>query len=170
MSYQPPLPPGPGPHAFYGQSTQGAPVPYGAHPAYLGMPAPAQQPSGLNPWLAGLIGAGAGALLTVMAMTLLPMLFFGLAMGGGFMDEEGFMGPPTGRVAVEPGGGVSGVALAGALEGNDDFYYEDVTCPETVRVATDVTAICSGDDGFEDLRIVVVFEGTGGQFATADLW
>lgn len=185
MSQQYPPPTGPGPYAgpphhgagnpyagppHLGPPHPGAPSPYAGPPAYLGLPAPAPQRQGFSPVLAGFLGALGGAVLTVVAMTVLPMLFFGLAMGGGFMEEGELMGPPSGRVVVEPDGGVGGVALADALEDDDDFFYEDVTCPDTTRVATDVTTICEGGDGFEELRIVVVFDGTDGRFRTADLW
>ncbi|WP_404384739.1 hypothetical protein LL946_03265 [Knoellia locipacati] len=164
-------PPGQGaPNPYAGPPGQGAPNPYAGPAAYLGVPAAAPQRQGFSPVLAGFLGALAGACLTVIAVTVIPMLFFGLAMGGGFMEEDGFMGPPSGRVVVEPDGGVSGVVLADALEDGGDFYYEDVTCPDTARVATDVTTICDGGDGVENLRIVVVFEGSEGQFRTADLW
>ncbi|MFC7486374.1 hypothetical protein ACOCJ7_14100 [Knoellia sp. CPCC 206453] len=176
MSYQPPLPPGPGPgpgagygpgpHAYYGQPTQGAPPPYGAHPAYLGMPSPAPQSTGLNPWIAGLIGVICGGVLTVIGMTVIPMILFGFLLGGP-MGDEGFMEGPH-SVTVAADGSVSGVALADALE--DGEWYEDMTCPNTATVATDVTTICEGTDGFADLRVVVVFRGTDGRFGTADLF
>ncbi|CAN7328090.1 DUF3824 domain-containing protein [Knoellia sp. LjRoot47] len=180
MSQQYP-PSGQGPYAgpppywvqsrYAGPPPSGAPDPYAGPPAYVGMSAPPARGGGLNPWLAGLAGAGVGAVLTVIAMTVLPMLFFGLVLGGGFMGDEGFMGgPPTGRVAVGPDGSVTGEALAEALVRDDDFYYEEVSCPATAKVATDETTICEGNDGVEDLRIVVVFDGTDGTFATADLW
>ncbi|MFW5469156.1 hypothetical protein ACOCJ4_03830 [Knoellia sp. CPCC 206435] len=155
---QPSYPPHPGP----------PPHPYAGHPAYgFPPPPPAPQP-GLNPWVAGVIGALVGGVLTVVATTLLPMIFFGLMMGaGGFMDE-GFMGPERGQVAVTADGSVSGVVLADDLE--DAPWYEDVTCPDTTAVGTDVTTICSGNDGVDDLRIVVVFRGTEGEYGTADLW
>ncbi len=183
MSYQPPLPPGPGPgpdpatgpgygpgpHAYYGQPTQGAPPPYGTHPAYLGMPSPAPQSAGMNPWIAGLLGAIAGGVLTIIGTTLIPMLFFGLFMaaGSGGAFDEGFIDGPQ-RVTVAADGSVSGTALAQALE--EAEWYEDMTCPDTAKVATDVTTICRGSDGFEDMRVVVIFEGSGGKFSTADLF
>ena len=143
------------------------PHPYAGHPAYLFPPPPAR-PAGMNPWVAGLIGALVGGALTVVATMVLPMIFFGLMMGaGGVMDEE-FMGPERGQVVVASDGSVSGVVLAEDLE--DAPWYEDVTCPDTTAVRTDATTICSGNDGFEDLRIVVVFRGTDGEYGTADLW
>lgn len=168
LSYQPPLPPGPGPggpHAYYGQPTQGAPPPYGVHPAYAGMPSPPQS-SGLNPWIAGLIGVFIGGFMAVVASMLIPMIFFGFLMGGPFGDE-GFMETPD-RVAVAPDGSVSGVALAEVLEKSE--WYEGMTCPNTAKVGTDVTTICEGSDGFEGMRVVVVFRGTDGRFAAADLY
>jgi len=158
----------PGPQSPYAAPYAGT---YAGPPAYLGMPAPAPQAHGLNPWVAGLIGAGVGAVLTVIAMTVLPMLLFGFAFGA-MGGEDGFLGgPPSGRVAVQPDGTVSGESLAAALEDSDgDFFYEDVTCPATPKVATDETTICEGNDGFTDMRIVVVFDGSNGKFSTADLW
>lgn len=167
MSYQQPPPgPGPGPYAPYGQPTQGGPPPYGAHPAYLGMPSPAPRSSGLNPWVAGLIGVFVGGIGAMVLSFLLPMLFFGLLMGGG-LGEEGFPGGPQ-NVTVAADGSVSGVALAEVLE--EAGWYDDMTCPGTPKVATDVTTICEGDDGFADLRVVVVFQGSNGRFSTADLF
>lgn len=153
------FPPNPGGHQ---QS------PYAGHPACLGHPASTAQPSGLNPWVAALLGGVTGAILTVIFTTVVPMLFFGLLMGGGMLGDDGFMGAPQGTVAVAPDGSVSGAALAEAVDGV--AYYEDVTCPGTVKVATDATTICEADDGFEDLHVVVVFDGTDGRFSTADLW
>ena len=172
MSYQPPLTPGPGPgpQAYYGQATQGGPPPYGAHPAYAGMPSPATRSSGLNPWVAGLIGMLIGGIGAMALSFLLPMIFFGLFMGAGFggaFDEEGFMGGPQ-RVTVAADGSVSGTALAEALE--EAEWYQGMTCPDTAKVATDVSTICEGNDGFSGMRVVVVFEGTDGRFSTADLY
>lgn len=167
----PPTPAGPPPHpGGYLPHPSAYQNPYAGHPAYAVPPAPAPQPAGLNPWVAGLLGFLIGGFLTFVATMVLPMLFFGFLIGGPFGGEfeEGFMGPPGGRVVVAADGSVSGVALAEELEGV--AYYEDVTCPETAKVATDVTTICEGDDGFEGLRIVVVFDGTDGRFSTADLW
>ena len=73
-------------------------------------------------------------------------------------------------VEVGADGSVGGEALAEALEDEGDYYYEDVSCPATARVATDVTTICRANDGMDDLRVVVVFEGDDGRFRTADLW
>lgn len=99
----------------------------------------------------------------------LPMIFFGIIMGGGFAEgfDEGPMGGPQ-RVTVSADGSVSGGALVAALEESD--WYQDMTCPDTAKVATDVTTICRGRDGFEDLRVVVVFRGSDGEFSTADLF
>ena len=179
MSYQPPLPPGPGPghgygpgfdngpHAYHGQPTQGGPSPYGAPPAYLAMPSPTPPSAGLNPWIAGLIGVICGGVLTIIGMTVIPMILFGFLLSGP-MGDEGFMGGAPSRVTVAADGSVSGTALAEALE--DAQWYEDMTCPNTAQVATDVTTICEGSDGFDDLRVVVVFRGTDGRFGTADLF
>lgn len=184
MSYQPPLPPGPGPapgqgngpgqgsgaFAPYGPPQQGAPPPYGAHPAYAGMPSPAPRSSGLNPWVAGLIGVLIGGIGAMVLSFVVPMIFFGLFMGAGFggsFDEEGFMGGPQ-RVTVAADGSVSGTALAEALE--EAEWYQGVTCPDTAKVATDISTICEGTDGFSGMRVVVVFEGTDGRFSTADLY
>ncbi|KGN33000.1 hypothetical protein N802_15520 [Knoellia sinensis KCTC 19936] len=150
----------------YTPPAQGGPPAYAGHPAYVGYPVPQPQSSGLNPWVAGLLGALAGAMLTFIGMTLLPILFFGLLMGGP-MGDEGFMGPPASRVDVAPDGSVSGLALAEALE---EGYYEDVTCPNTPKVGTDVTTICDANDGFANMRVVVVFRGTDGRFGAADLF
>ncbi|MFW5473911.1 hypothetical protein ACOCJ5_11440 [Knoellia sp. CPCC 206450] len=173
MSQQPhrPLPPGP-PHPPY---PGGYAAPYAVPPPYGYANPPAHTPrsSGFNPWAAGAIGVAVGMLLSFLGMTLLPMLVFGLAFGGfgGFGTfEEGFSGPPPGRVVVAADGSVSGEALAEALEDENDYYYEDVSCPSTTRVATDVTTICRANDGVDDLRVVVVFEGDEGRFRTADLW
>lgn len=179
MSHQPPLPPGrapaqaPGPAGSfvpYGPPPQGGPTAYGVHPAYAAVPAPTGQSGGLNPWLAGLIGVLIGGIGAMVLSFVLPMIFFGFLMGaggGGPFDEEGFMGGPQ-RVTVAADGSVSGAALAAALE--EAEWYEGMTCPDTARVATDVTTICRGSDGFEDLRVVVVFEGDSGEFGTADVF
>lgn len=168
---QPPhhsFPPGP-PHQPY---AGGYAAPYAVPPShgYAHPPALAPRSSGLNPWAAGAIGLVVGMFLTFVGMTVLPMLFFGLAFGGFGSFEEGFPSPPSGRVEVAADGSVSGEALAEALEDEGDYYYEDVTCPATARVATDVTTICRGTDGVDDLRVVVVFDGDDGRFRTADLW
>lgn len=141
--------------------------PYAGHPAYAGYPGPTPRSSELNPWIAALFGAMAGGFLTFLLMTLVPMLLFGFAMGGGPFGDEGFM-DTSGRVSVASDGSVTGAALAEALEDTD--WYERATCPDTAKVATDATTICEANDGFEDLRVVVVFDGTDGRFATADLW
>ncbi|WP_353951103.1 hypothetical protein V6K52_15875 [Knoellia sp. S7-12] len=172
MSYQSPLPPGPGhgpgPQAYYGQGAQGGPPPYGVHPAYAGMPSPAPRSTGLNPWVAGLIGVLIGGIGAMVLSFVLPMIFFGFLMGGPFGGDfdEGFMDGSQ-RVTVAADGSVSGAALADVLE---DDWYEDMTCPHTAKVGTDVTTICRGSDGIEDLRVVVVFRGTDGEFTMADLY
>ncbi|MEO7269254.1 MAG: hypothetical protein ABIW49_08630 [Knoellia sp.] len=122
----------------------------------------------MNPWVAGLLGVLAGGFLTVMGMTVIPMLLFGFLLSGP-MSDEGFMeGPPPQRVEVAADGSVSGIALAEALEGA--AWYEDMTCPSTAKVDTDVTTICEGNDGIDNMRVVVVFRGTDGRFGTADLF
>lgn len=140
--------------------------PYVGPPAYLGYASPAPQSSGMNPWVAGLIGVIIGGMGAILLSFLLPLIFFGLMMGSGFDDGE-FMDGPT-RVTVSSDGSVSGTALAQALD--DGGWYDDMSCPDTAKVATDVTTICTGTDGFDDLRVVVVFRGTEGRFSTADLF
>lgn len=177
MSFQPPLQPGtgpgqgPAPFDPYAHPPHGVPPPYGLQPAYVGMPSPAPRSGGINPWLAGLIGVLIGGIGAMVLSVVLPMIFFGALFGGlfgpGFDEGEGFMEGPQ-RVAVGADGSVSGVALAEVLE--EAPWYEDVTCPDTAGVATDVTTVCRGTDGFEDLRVVVVFEGSSGQFSTADVF
>lgn len=152
------------PHQPY--APYAVPPPYG----YAQPPVGSPRSTGLNPWAAGAIGVVVGMGLTFIGMTVVPMLFFGLAFGGFGSFDEGFPGPPSGRVEVAADGSVGGEALAEALEDEGDYYYEDVSCPATARVATDVTTICRGNDGVDDLRIVVVFEGDDGRFRTADLW
>lgn len=141
-------------------------APYAGPPAYVQYPPAAPQSTGLNPWVAGLIGVLVGGIGAMVLSFVLPLIFFGVLMGGDFADE-GFMGGPD-EVTVASDGSVSGVALAQALEGGE--WYEEMTCPDTTKVATDVTTICTGSDGFDDLRVVVVFSGSGGEFATADLY
>ncbi|EAP97222.1 hypothetical protein JNB_17168 [Janibacter sp. HTCC2649] len=120
----------------------------------------------MNPWVAGLLGAFGGVVLTVIGMTVIPMLLFGFLLSGP-MGDGGFMESSPQRVTVAADGSVSGTALAEALESG---WYEDMTCPNTAEVATDVTTICEGSDGVDPMRVVVVFRGTDGRFGTADLF
>lgn len=121
----------------------------------------------MNLWLAGGLGVVIGGLLGVLLAWLLPMLFFMVLGFGAFGPVDGPMTSPS-RVDVAADGSVSGEALAQALM--DSGWYEDMTCPATPKVATDVTAICTGTDGFMDLRVVVVFRGDSGSFSVADLF
>lgn len=143
--------------------------PYSGPPAYAGYHSPAPQSTGLNPWIAGLIGVLIGGAGAMVLSFVLPLIFFGLLTGAGFAGgfDEGFIDGPQ-RVTVAADGSVSGVALADALE--EAEWYEAMTCPDTATVATDVTTICRGSDGFDGLRVVVVFRGSEGEFGTADLF
>jgi len=107
-----------------------------------------------------------------MALTMvLPMLFFGFLTGGlfGADYDEGEVGPMDGaqRVSVAADGSVSGAVLAEVLA---EDWYEDLTCPDTPKVATDVTTICRGGGRIDDLRVVVVFRDSSGLFSTADVF
>ncbi len=140
------------------------PDPYAGHAAYASV----SRRSGLNPWVAAVLGALVGSLLTGLAGVVLWY-----AMGGP-MPWEGIEDSAedwSGRVDVAGDGSVPPMVLADAVfEVGGGGYYEDVVCAATPRVAADVTTICRVDDGYDRYRVVVLFLDGEGRFETAEFF
>lgn len=169
MSYQPPLPPGPGPSpvTYYGQPTQGVPTQNPGYPSYLGS-TPDRQSKGLNPWVAAALGVVGGVLLAAVIGALLWVATGGPLPWEGIDDMADDW---TGSVQVTSDGSVSGLSLADAvLDVGGGGYYEEVLCPSSPRVAADVTTVCRVDDGYDTYRVVVLFLDDAGRFETAEVF
>jgi hypothetical protein len=91
----------------------------------------------------------------------------------------GLMGGPGGgayyglRGTVSPvGGALTGTVLAAEVSrtvSDDGGEPDDVTCPATVKVAQDVTAVCHGTDYGDDAAFVVFFEDDRGAFTLLEV-
>lgn len=140
---------------------------YASHPAYLGMPSPTPQHSRMNPWVAALLGALTGTLLTGAAGVL---LWFVMGYPMPWQGVDDWAEDWRGTVAVASDGSVAGPALADAvLEVGGGGYYEEVSCPATPRAAADVMTLCDVDDGYDQYRVVVLFLDSDGNFESAEM-
>lgn len=138
--------------------------PYAGHPAY----APAPRRGGLNPWVAALLGALAGAVLTALTGVVLWYAMGGPVPWEGIEDSAADW---SGRVEVAADGSVPGMVLADAVfEVGGGGFYEEVTCASTPRIAADVTTVCRVDDGYDRYRVVVLFLDGEGRFETAEFF
>jgi len=146
-------------------------APYAVPPAYgyaqSPMSTPGSRPAGVNPWLAALLGGLVGATVTGL---LALVVFMGIGMPLPWEGPDDWVDDWTGQVDVASDGSVLGFALADAVaEVGGGGYYEEVVCPDTARVAEDVTTLCDVDDGYDQYRVVVVFLDEDGAFETAEL-
>lgn len=110
--------------------------------------------------------------LAVVAVVLAALALVGVVvtalwtgLGEGGDDDYGY-GPLTGQLAVRDGG-VPGVDLAAAVRSEvegDGGYVTRMNCPDTPRVAQNVTTVCHGVVDESDWAMVVFFEDTGGSY------
>jgi len=126
--------------------------------------------------LTGQPAPGRGLAITGVVLGGLGLLAGGMALVVAL--ALGFMGDPGGgsygiRGTVSPtGGALTGSALADEVSRritDDGGAPEDVTCPATVRVAQDVTAVCHGTDYGDDATFVVFFEDDRGAFTLLEV-
>ena len=126
--------------------------------------------------LTGQPGQGRGLAITGVVLGGLGLVAGGMALVVAL--ALGFMGDPGGgsygiRGTVSPtGGAVTGTVLADEVSrriSDDGGEPDDVTCPATVKVAQDVTAVCHGTDYGDDATFVVFFEDDRGAFTLLEV-
>lgn len=126
--------------------------------------------------LTGQPSSGRGLAITGVVLGGLGLVAGGMALVVAL--ALGFMGDPGGgsygiRGSVTPTGGtLTGTVLADEVSRritDDGGAPEDVTCPATVKVAQDVTAVCHGKDYGDDATFVVFFEDDRGAFTLLEV-
>ena len=126
--------------------------------------------------LTGQPGQGRGLAIAGVVLGGLGLLAGGMALVVAL--AVGFMGDPGGgsygiRGSVSPTAGtLTGTVLADEVSrriADDGGEPEDVTCPATVKVAQDVTAVCHGTDYGDDATFVVFFEDDRGAFTLLEV-
>ena len=155
-----------------GSASAGPSGPYGAPPAvapgWAGPPievrvvAPA--PAGRGLAIVGVVLGG----LAVLGMLVVGVLVLG---GKGEDSGPGGYGPVRGTIAPT-GRGLTGAALAAEVTtkvADDGGEPEGVVCPETTKVAQDVTTVCHGTDYGEDSAFVVLFEDAQGAYTLLEI-
>jgi len=154
------------------------PVPqptYAPQPPPQPLVAPAAAPP-IEVRLTGQSGQGRGLAITGVVLGGLGLLAGGVALVAAL--ALGFLGGPGPgtyglRGTVSPNdGALTGTVLADEVSRtitDDGGEPEDVTCPATVKVAQDVTAVCHGTDYGDDVTFVVFFEDAQGRYTLLEI-
>lgn len=142
-----------------------------AYPAYVGPPIEVRVAAVPAP------GRGLAVVAVVLAsLALLGVLLLGVGLAGfaGLTDDGGGggYGPLRGTIAPTTGTRLAGQALADEVSAkirDDGGEPEGITCPDTAKVAQDVTTVCHGSDLGEDSAFVVFFEDAKGSYTLLEV-
>ena len=153
-------------------------VEHPAYPAYPGSayPAPYAGPP-IEVRVAAVPAASRG--LTVVAVVLASLALLGVLLLGvvlvGFLGADGGgggSGPLRGTIAPATGARLTGQALADEVSArirDDGGDPAGITCPDTPKVAQDVTTVCHGSDLGADSAFVVFFEDAKGSYTLLEV-
>ena len=174
----------PSPWSLAGHQQGWAPAPPPA--AYLAEPPPVPVPPQLAPYVAprpievrllGQAGSSRGLAVTGVVLGALALvgslLAVVLAFGAFAFGEDSGGGPYGIRGTVAPTkGAVTGSALAAEVTRKiveDGGEPDDLVCPQTAKVAQEVTVVCHGTDYGGPATFVVFFEDAKGAYTLLEV-